>query len=65
MKLRLFDLLGRSVKTFYNEQNLEPGSHFVNWNTVDDRGSRLRAGIYFLRYEVGNRSESVKLMVRP
>lgn len=57
--------MGRSVKTFFNEVPLAPGDHFVNWNTVDDRGQKLGAGIYFLRYEVSKRTESVKLMVRP
>lgn len=65
VKLRLFDLLGRPVKTFYYEQTLAPGDHFVNWNTVDDRGQRLGVGIYFLKLDVGKRTESIKLMVRP
>jgi hypothetical protein len=65
VKLRLFDLMGRAVKTFYYEQDLAPGEHSVRWTAVDDRGERLRAGIYFLRLDIGKKTESVKLMVRP
>ncbi|TPW03759.1 MAG: Split soret cytochrome c precursor, partial [bacterium] len=65
VKLRLFDLQGRIVKVFYLENVMEPGEHSVTWNTLDNRGQPLRSGIYFLRLDVDNRSETVKLMVRP
>lgn len=65
VKLRLFDPMGRLVKSFYDAQPMTPGEHTVNWNALDDRGQPLRSGIYFLKLEVGHRSESIKLMVRP
>lgn len=64
VKLQLFDLMGRTVKNFYNEQILDPGEYNVRWNTVDDRGERLQTGIYFLKLKVGARAESVKILVR-
>jgi hypothetical protein len=64
VKLRLFDLVGRSVKTFHRGQRLEAGEHDVEWNSLDGRGQALRAGLYFLRLEVGQRSETVKVIVR-
>jgi len=65
VKLRLFDLQGRVVKVFYLENMMEPGEHSVTWNTLDGQGRPLHSGIYFLRLDVDNRSESVKLMIRP
>ncbi|MDZ4805001.1 MAG: LamG-like jellyroll fold domain-containing protein [Candidatus Eisenbacteria bacterium] len=65
VKLRLFDPMGRLVKSFYYEMLMAPGEHTVNWNTMDGSGQPLRSGIYFLKLEVGHRSESIKLMVRP
>jgi hypothetical protein len=64
VKLRLFDLSGRSVKIFYMERMLEPGEHSVAWSTIDDRGVRLGTGMYFLKLEVGKRTETVKVVVR-
>ncbi len=64
VKLRLFDLSGRSVKIFHMERRLEAGEHSVEWSTIDDRGDALRAGLYFLKLEAGKRSETLKVVVR-
>ena len=64
VKLRLYDLIGRSVKIFYMERRLEAGEHGVEWNTVDGRGERLKTGLYLLKLEAGKRSETVKVVVR-
>ena len=64
VKLRLYDLIGRSVKIFYMERRLEAGEHGVEWNTVDGRGERLKTGLYLLKLEAGKRSETVKVIVR-
>ncbi len=64
VKLRLYDLFGRTVKVMIMERRLEPGEHSVPWNGLDDRGVRLGSGMYFLRLDVGRRTERVKLIVR-
>jgi hypothetical protein len=64
VKLRLFDLIGRGVRTFHMESVLEPGVHSVAWKSEDDRGERLKGGLYFLRVEIGKRVETVKIVVR-
>ncbi|HEX7879042.1 MAG TPA: T9SS type A sorting domain-containing protein, partial [Candidatus Eisenbacteria bacterium] len=64
VKLRLYDLQGRLVKAFILEDLMPPGEYTVKWDTHDNRGEPLRAGIYFLRLNVDRKSESVKIMIR-
>ena len=44
MKLKIFDLLGREIKTLVNEQ-LQPGTYEFEWD-----GTKYSSGIYF--YEI-------------
>jgi hypothetical protein len=62
--LRLFDLLGREVKQFPMGGPLPAGEYTVHWDTRDERGLQLATGIYFLRLDIGEDSETVKVLVR-
>jgi len=64
VKLRLFDVFGRSVKIMHMERRLSPGEHVVPWTTVDDSGVKLGSGMYFLKLEAGKRTETVKVVIR-
>jgi hypothetical protein len=64
VKLRLYDVNGRTVKVFLYEQAFQPGEHGVPWDAANDRGERLGTGMYFLKLEVGERVETVKVVVR-
>ncbi len=44
-QVEIFDVLGRSVKTF----DVEGMDGSVYWRGIDDRGNHLAAGIYFVR----------------
>lgn len=46
---RVLDLQGRSVKLLFHG-TLPRGVTTVDWNGGDDSGSRLRAGVYYLRF---------------
>lgn len=56
VKISVFDISGRKVKTLINE-NQELGHYRLIWNGSDDLGRRLGKGIYFVRFE--NQSEVV------
>ncbi len=55
--LKVYDLLGREVKTLMNERQ-NPGSHSV---TFDAKG--LASGVYFYRLESGTYAEVKKLVL--
>ena len=39
----------------------DPGSYVIEWNGTDERGRRLRAGLYFYRLITGENSISRKM----
>jgi len=57
VKLVVFDLLGREVKTLVNEE-LQPGKYHVSFDA-----SSLSSGIYFYRMEAGDFNSVKKLIM--
>jgi flagellar hook assembly protein FlgD len=53
VSLKIYDILGREVKTLINsEQNI--GIHNVQWNGDNNYGNKVSSGIYLYRIEAGN-----------
>jgi hypothetical protein len=59
--LRVYNILGQGVKTLVKGE-IEPGTHFVEWDGRDDSGNDLPSGLYFVRMHSG-RFEDVRKMV--
>ena len=59
--LRVYDVTGRLVRTLASG-SLESGSHRVEWNGRDDRGSLVEAGLYFCRLDVGSAHETRRMV---
>ena len=55
--LRVYDLLGREVKTLVNERQ-SPGTHSVTFDA-----NKLPSGVYFYRLESGTNSQVKKLVL--
>lgn len=55
--LKVYDVLGREVKTLINE-SLAPGAYEVKFN-----GSELPSGVYFYRLTSGNHTQTRKMML--
>ena len=57
LRVRLYDLSGRLVRTLADEAYAAPGSHELHIDGRADDGSRLSSGVYFFRIEaVGEQS---------
>jgi len=50
--LAIFDVTGRRIRTVLNER-LEAGRYSPVWDGRDERGSRVAAGVYFVRLRAG------------
>jgi hypothetical protein len=50
IKLTIYDLLGRRVRTLSDEHQT-PGSKSLHWDGKDDQGNTVATGIYFYRLE--------------
>lgn len=61
VRLAIFDLAGRRVRTLLGGGQLSAGRHDVAWTGDDDRGRSLPSGVYLLRLEAGQRTESSRV----
>jgi len=64
VRLAVFDLAGRRVATVA-DGHFEPGHHQRAWDAKDDSGARVRAGLYFARFETRGASRTARLIVLP
>ncbi len=53
VKLEVFDVSGRRIALLAQE-HLQAGSHTVEWQGMDDRGTKLASGTYFCHMRVGS-----------
>ncbi len=56
------DLLGRQVRTLTNE-NLKAGQHSVVWNSRDDNGRLVGAGVYFVTLQTDDYKSTQKILL--
>jgi hypothetical protein len=62
VRLRVFDVQGRLVTTAFDGR-LPAGPHALSWAGLDDAGTGVGAGIYFVHLEAGELMASAKLLV--
>ena len=58
--LKVFDILGREIKTLISN-DMTAGSHIVTWNGDDDSGSKVASGNYIYRISAGKFSQARKM----
>lgn len=62
VELKIYDVMGRSVKTLMNKEQ-KPGFYAVSWRGTDKKNKKLPAGIYFLRMEAGDYLKTHKMLM--
>jgi hypothetical protein len=62
VSIGIYDMTGRLVQTLTNTE-LQQGTHQLTWNAKDEKGNAVVAGIYFLKMQAGNYTETKKLVV--
>ena len=63
VRLRVFDLAGRLVKSLIGGEGYTSGCHEVVWNGRDEAGRRVAFGTYFYRLEAGSFSETKRMVL--
>lgn len=53
VRLEIFDVGGRLIRTLVDGDMMDAGPHGVVWEGMNDRGSPASSGIYFYRFEAG------------
>lgn len=61
--VKVYDMLGKEVRTLLSNEELAKGSHSVVWNGRDNRGRQVASGSYIFRMNAGNVEKSIKMMM--
>ena len=62
VEMTIYNIKGQKVCTLL-DQALEPGNHSVNWEGVNDNGSSVSSGIYYLRFKTPSCLQTGKLLL--
>jgi len=63
--IRVYDVLGRLVRTLIDGQTESPGLHILRWDGLDEERRAAVAGVYFLRMESVDGARAVKVVLVP
>jgi flagellar hook assembly protein FlgD len=61
VRIEVYDVQGRRVRTLLDGP-VTRGAHVVGWDSRDDTGARVAAGVYFARYSVDGRERDGRKM---
>ncbi len=62
VELKIFDVLGRKIKTLIREKR-ETGFHQTTWDGTDENGNAVASGLYFYQLKTGEFSATKKLLL--
>jgi hypothetical protein len=60
--LKIYNILGQLVKTLVNESK-NAGEYQVVWDGKDERGNSLASGIYFYRLQIGEQTQTRRMLL--
>ena len=63
VKLIIYDVVGRQVRTLINGNSFAPGFHVTNWNGLDDSGQKVPSGLYIYRIKAGSFIADKKMLL--
>lgn len=61
-ELKIYDILGREVKTLVSEE-LSPGTYEIQWDGRNEFGATVSSGVYIYRLTAGNTTLSRKMLL--
>jgi len=62
LEVAVFNILGQKVATLVDE-NRQAGFHVVEWNGLNDRGTAVSSGVYFIRMTADKFTATRKMML--
>jgi len=63
VRLAVYDVAGRMVRTLVDKELQAGPNHEVVWNGLDDAGQRVSTGVYFYRLDAGDDTMTKKMVV--
>ncbi|MBI4722925.1 MAG: T9SS type A sorting domain-containing protein, partial [Candidatus Stahlbacteria bacterium] len=62
VSLKIYNLTGHLVKILVSDTQ-KAGTYTVAWNSRDDEGKLMSSGIYFVKFQAGEFSQTKKLLL--
>jgi hypothetical protein len=63
VKLVIYDIMGRQVRTLINGDSFNSGFHVLNWNGRDNLGEKVATGMYIYRIKAGDFIADKKMLL--
>ena len=63
VRITVYDVAGRWVRTLLRESASDPGPHRVLWDATDDAGRRMASGVYFIEVQSDGWRDSRKVIL--
>jgi len=63
VKLVIYDVMGRQVRSLLNGESYAPGFHVVHWNGMDNKGQKIPSGMYIYRIKAGDFIADKKMLL--
>lgn len=61
--VRIYDVKGRLVRSVLEEEILAPGSYAASWDGTDETGAPVAPGVYYCKFQVGERSLTKRVIL--
>jgi hypothetical protein len=61
--VRIFDVAGHVVRRFMTNRPMPAGEQQLVWDGLSDSGTRLHAGVYFVKVQIGSGSAARKVVL--
>ncbi|MBN8706409.1 MAG: T9SS type A sorting domain-containing protein [Bacteroidetes bacterium] len=61
VKIVVYDMLGREVKTLYNAPAI--GENFITWDGTNQNGQQVSTGMYLYKLEAGSKTITKKMLL--
>lgn len=63
VRVVVFDIIGREVKTLVNEKSLVAGKYEVDWDGTNYAGNQVSSGVYFYKIVTGSFVDTKKMIM--
>jgi len=62
VRMDVYDIQGNLIKTLVDYELYQPGKYEVNWDGLDNKGSRVASGVYFAKMLAGKFAQTKKMV---
>ena len=54
IRVSIINILGKEIKSLYDNHQLESGLHSITWDGTNDAGHTVSSGLYLIRFQTSS-----------